>query len=262
MAAPAINAAARLLADLRMRRAGRDQPLGELPADMRPPDMAAAYQVQSRLADILAPDKGAVCGWKIGCTTPVMQDYLKIDHPCAGRLYERTTHRGNATLRAADYFGLGLECEIAVVLARDLIAGDDPASAVGVVMASVEIVEHRFRDFLATGAPTLTADDFFSAGCVLGEAQPLAKVGDLATLTGGFSVNDADPAATGEGAAIMGHPLTALAWIAEHAAAQSAPLRAGQIVTLGSVVKTIYPEADDVVEARFDGLAPVRIEIV
>ena len=41
-------------------------------------------------------------------------------------------------------------------------------AAVGAVMAAIEIVDDRYVDWRALDAPTLTADDFFGAGCVLG----------------------------------------------------------------------------------------------
>ena len=64
------------------------------------------------------------------------------------------------------------------------------------------------------------------------------------------------------GYAILGHPLNALAWLADHVAARGGRLEAGAVVTLGSVVKTIYPEAGTRIEAVFDHLSPVTLEIV
>ena len=261
-----IAAAADLLADLRLRRRGRTAPIEDLPEMLRPVDVPEAYRIQSALTERLEAPLGPQVGWKIGCTTPVMQDYLNIRHPCAGALYRDRTYRGETRLAAADYFKLGLECEIAVELATDLPArpgGHDAASvaeAVGRVMASVEIVEHRFTDFARVAAPSLTADDFFSAGCVLGEGVPLDQAGDLSALKGGFIVNG-ERGPTGTGAAILGHPMTALAWLANHAATQSRPLPKGALITLGSVVKTIYPKPGDQVQAKFDTLPPLALTI-
>jgi 2-keto-4-pentenoate hydratase len=211
---------------------------------------------------------GAQSGWKIGCTTPVMQDYLDIPHPCAGTLYDATTFEGHASLRAANYFQLGLECEIAVRLASDITPGNGDhtrksvATAVGAVMTSVEIVEHRFRDFATAATPSLVADDFFSVGCVIGAPKSLEELGDLSALTGGFRINGATPESQGTGDAILGRPLNALAWLANHLSGRGNILHAGHIVTLGSVVKTIYPDPGTTIEAGFDRLAPVKLNIV
>lgn len=268
MTPDAIQAAAHVLADLRVRAEGRDAPLDDLPEACRPGTLDEAYEIQAALGPLLeARGLGPATGWKIGCTTPVMQDYLKIPHPCAGRLYRNSVYQGEAALTAGDVFQLGLECEVAVRLEADLPArrgGHDAGSvapAVGGVMASVEIVEHRFRDFAAVATPSLVADDFFSVGCVLGAARPLAALGDLATLEGGFRIDGREPEQTGKGAAILGQPLAALAWLADHLAARGARLEAGQVVTLGSVVKTIYPVAGTCIEAVFDRLDPVTLRI-
>ncbi len=269
MTPAAIQAAAEVLADLRVRAAGGSTQLEDLPEACRPESLDEAYAIQEALRPLLeSRGLGPQVGWKIGCTTPVMQSYLKIDHPCAGTLYQATTHRDRATLKADDFFQLGLECEIAVRLSADLDARADGhtkesvAVAVGGVMTSVEIVDHRFRDFAEVATPSLVADDFFSVGCVLGAERPLGGLGDLAALSGGFGIDGAVPDEAGMGDAILGHPLNALAWLADHVAARGARLRKGSVVTLGSVVKTIYPEAGTNIQAGFDRLPPVSLEIV
>lgn len=254
-----IAQAATALANLRLRRNGARPPLDDLPAQIRPRNIAEAYDVQAELAGMLVPTLGPVAGWKIGCTTDVMRRYLNVDQPCAGAMFEREIRHGAAQLRANDYRKLGLECEIAVRLAQDMGAGDDPAQAIGAVMCSVEIVEERFTDFAHTATETLVADNFFGAGCVLGE--DVAPGPDFTSLRGGFSVNGNAPEFIGEGAAIMGDPLAALIWLAKQRASRGG-LKAGQVVTLGSVVKTIYPSVGDVVVASFEGLPGVRLEIV
>lgn len=254
-----IDAAAKALADLRLRR-GATPPIDDLPAAIRPRGVEEAYAVQAALRRRLAEALGPVAGWKIGCTSKVMQDYLGVDHPCMGTLFAGQIREGAARLEAASYRRLGLECEIAVRLGADLGPGADPAAAVAGVMCSVEIVEERFADFSACARESLIADDFFSMGCVLGAPVGIGALPDLATLRGGFRVNGA-AASEGTGAAILGHPLTALAWLAERRAAEGG-LKAGEVATLGSVVKTIYPVAGDRVEAWFDGLGGVTVEIV
>lgn len=257
--------AAGLLADLRVRAEGA-KVLDDLPEPCRPADLDAAYRVQAALRALLAGrGSGPQAGWKIGCTTAVMQEYLNIPHPCAGTLYRATVFEREARVAAADFFTLGLECEITVRLSADLPGtGHDRTSvagAVGGVMASIEIVEHRFRDFSAAAVESLVADDFFSWGCVVGDAVTPGMLPDLGTLHGGFSVNGAAPVTTGDGSAILGHPLAALAWLANHAGALGTSLVAGQVVTLGSVVKTVYPGPGETVVAQFDGLPPAVIVV-
>ncbi|MBL4720331.1 MAG: hydratase, partial [Alphaproteobacteria bacterium] len=240
----------------------------DLPSACRPASLDEAYVLQDALRVRLASQgMGAQSGWKIGCTTSVMQEYLNIPHPCAGALYENTTFDGHAVLTASDYFQLGLECEIAVQLAVDIPPGETThsaesiAGAVGAVMTSVEIVDHRFRDFTKAATESLIADDFFSVGCVTSAQTLLSDLGDLSSLRGGFRINGAAAESIGQADAILGHPLNALAWLANHLSARGMTMRKGHIVTLGSVVKTIYPTMGEKIEAKFDRLPPVTLEI-
>jgi hypothetical protein len=76
-----IREAARLLAAARREK----RPFDRLTEALRPADEAAAYRIQEQLhLDIAAAGKGTVAGYKIGCTTEVMQRYLEIGNPCAG----------------------------------------------------------------------------------------------------------------------------------------------------------------------------------
>ena len=169
--------------------------------------------------------------------------------------------------RSGQFFQLGLECEIAVWLRADITGSSAPfthasvAEAVAYACVSIEIVEHRFSDFALAGTPSLIADDFFSVGCVHAAPMPLTDLHGLAHLTGGFSIDGASPEHEGSGAEILGHPLSALVWLAEHVSAAGEALRAGQLITLGSVVKTIYPQAGTLVEARFDDMPSAHVHV-
>ena len=267
MTPSAIAGAADYIADLRQRRNGRRPPIEELPAAMRPGTLEEGYAVQEAARSLIAArGRGAPVGWKIGSTSPPMQAALGIPFPCAGTLYAGTVHRNHAAIDRADYSKPGLECEIAVRLAADLPAnegGHTRASvlpAVAAVMTSVEIVEWRFTDFKRAGVPSLVADDFFSCGCVLGPECPPATLAGAADIPGRFTVDGA-VVSSGSARDILGHPLNSLAWLADHRAALGLPLRAGEIITLGSIVAALRLERAGLVEAAFDGLGSVTVTV-
>jgi 2-oxo-3-hexenedioate decarboxylase/2-keto-4-pentenoate hydratase len=120
-------------------------------------------------------------------------------------------------------------------------------------MASIEVVDDRYRDYPTLGTPTLIADDFFNAGLVLGEPVRAWQGLDLAALAGRMLINGQE-VGTGRGGDILGHPLEALAWLATTAGARGMPLRAGEFVTLGSVVATKWITAGDKIRVEIDGL--------
>jgi 2-keto-4-pentenoate hydratase len=255
----AVQAAAQAIATARRGRT----PLGALPSQLQPEDEAAGYLVQRALHDLLAPQLGHLAGYKIGCTSKVMQDYLGIPHPCAGGVFARGVHDSGATLAAAGFVRVGVECEIAVRLDRDLPASAAPftadavAAAIGSCHPAIEIVDDRYARWETLGAPTLIADDFFAAGCVLGREVARAALPDLAQLKGRAFING-EMAGEGSGADVLGHPHRALAWLANHLAAEGRALHAGQLVLTGSLVKTMWLQPGDRVRMELDGLGTVE----
>jgi 2-keto-4-pentenoate hydratase len=237
--------------------------LGPLTGDAAPRTEAEGYRIQTALHDLLAADFGARIGYKIGCTSAVMQRYLEIPHPCGGGVFAKGVFASGVSLPATDFVRVGVECEIAVKLARDLVPAQAPFTADSVAQAiesylpAIEIVDDRYVQWETIGAPTLVADDFFAAGCVLGKAVPRAAAPDLLRVTGRALINGAE-VGQGTGADVLGHPHNALAWLANHLAADGQALRAGEIVLTGSLVKTIWLKAGDRVEMQLDGLGSVQ----
>ena len=235
-----------------------------LPPGCRPPSLEDAYRVQAALSERLGSTLGAVRGRKIGCTTQVMQRYLEIGHPCSGALYARRMFPSPAIVPHAGHWRPGVECEIAVRLGRPLPSEAAPferadvAAAVESCMAAIEIVDDRYDDFRALDAASLVADDFFSAGAVVGVPVPAWSDLDLAALRGVMTINGAE-VGSGAGADVMGHPFEALAWLANHTAATGRPLVRGDVVLTGSIVETHWVEPGDHVRVAIESLGEATI---
>src|SRR6202051_815498 len=231
-------AAAKAIATARRNRA----PLHSLGPEIAPRDEAEGYRIQRAVHDLLLPYVGAMVGYKIGCTSAVMQQYLDIPHPCGGGGFAKGVHDSGVSLNTKDFIRGGVECEIAVRLARELAATEEPftaewvAEAIDAYYPAIEIVDDRYVKWETMGAPTLVADDFFAAGCVLGGAVPRSSAPDLLKVIGRALINGSE-AGQGTGADVLGHPHHALAWLANHLAAEAKGLRAGQMVLTGSLVK-------------------------
>jgi 2-keto-4-pentenoate hydratase len=253
-----ILAAAQSIATARRNRA----PLASL-AELAPGDEADGYRIQRAVHDLLLPQAGGLVGYKIGCTSAVMQQYLDIPHPCAGGVFAKGVHDSGVKLRHGDYVRVGVECEIAVRLARSLAPSEAPFTAEWVMEAieayhpAIEIVDDRYVKWETLGAPTLVADDFFAAGCVLGKPVARIKAPDLLQVSGRAMING-EEAGAGTGADVLGHPHNALAWLANHLAEEGKGLHAGQIVLTGSLVKTVWLNPGDVVKMELRGLGTVE----
>lgn len=261
-----IRAAAAAAAAIAAARRGRT-PLAPLPADVAPATEAEGYRIQHALHELLKADVGARVGYKIGCTSAVMQQYLNIPHPCSGGVFAKGVHDSGASLPARDFVRVGVECEIAVRLARDLAPSEAPftaewvAEAIDAYHPAIEIVDDRYVEWQTLGAPTLVADDFFAAGCVLGHPVPRSAAPDLLEVIGRALINGKE-AGQGTGADVLGHPHNALAWLANHLAASGKGLRAGEIVLTGSLVKTVWLNAGDRVVMELQGLGSVAATFV
>lgn len=259
MTDPVRRAAARL-AEARLAR----ERLPGLPDDLRPADEGAAYRVQDALHGMLtARGLGPIVGHKIGCTTPVMQRFLDIDHPCAGGVFSTRVFRESVALPFDSFLHVGVETEIVVVLGRDLpprgapYRRDEARAAVSAIAAAIEIVDDRWIDYRSVDAPTMIADDFFNDASVLGPLRPFDPALDLGALRGTTRINGTE-VGRGTGADVLGHPLDALAWLANLLAARGPGLRAGEFVSTGSVVETKWMARGDDAVVEVEGLGTVR----
>ena len=74
------------------------------------------------MTDVLGP----IIGYKVALTTPVMQRMVGFNEPCAGVVFGNGVHRSPVTIKSNEYVRLGAECEVAVLLKRDLPASSAP----------------------------------------------------------------------------------------------------------------------------------------
>jgi 2-keto-4-pentenoate hydratase len=233
-----------------------------LPAGLMPADLDEAYGIRQVFEEIEeAGGRGAVAGFKIGLTTPIMQQLCGVAEPVYGAIFAGAVHHGRADLDVRNYCRLGIETEIAVRLGEDLPHGRDPERVAGAVescMAAIELLEDLRHDYKRLSAAAMVAGNVWNAGIVV--AAPVAEWRrlDLAQLTARLSINGSE-IGRGKGGDVMGNPLNALAWLAEKRAAEGAPLRRGTIVMTGSMVPIQFPSAGDRAVVEVDGLGTAEL---
>ena len=255
-----IDSAAKVLASAR----SEGEIVTGLEPRMRPCDEKESYLIQDRVHEFLEEQgRGRVIGHKIGCTTPIMQEFLGIDNPCAGGMLEPGFHRDKGVFVHSSFRRVGVECEIAVRIASPIGFGnpksgvEEMASCVGEVLPAIEIVDDRYDNYELLGASTLIADDFFHSGCVVGTASSSWKDVDLASVKGSMHING-ELVGSGVGSDIMGHPFKALSWLAKLFEDRGKVIRPGEFVLLGSVVETKWVEQGDVIRVNMDQLGEVE----
>ena len=224
------------------------RPTEVLPAEIYPASLDEAYAIRRRFQEIEeATGRGAIAGYKIGLTTPVMQQLCGIAEPCYGAIFAREAHERRAELRASDYCRLGVETEIVLRLGEDVPQGGDAeriAAAVESAAAAIELIEDLCYDYRHLDAVAMVAGNVWSAGAVLGVPVTEWRALDLARVTARLLINGREIGG-GVGSDVMGHPLNALAWLAGKLADAGTPLRRGMIVMTGSMVPIQHPLAGD-----------------
>jgi 2-keto-4-pentenoate hydratase len=238
------------------------KPLGPPAA---PATLSDAYDIQEKYVGLLREQHGDAVGYKVGLTSATMQAFCGIDHPIAGVVLERRVHRSGATVRRSDLGRLGLEFEIAVRIKSDVPITNMPWTAETIephidgVCPAIELVDDRGADYANLDVLSLVADNSWNGGIVLSEFASAWP--DLASLRG-RATNDRGAIGEGHGRDILGHPFNSVAWLATQLAARGEGLKAGQIVMTGSVMKTVFPEADANYRFDLEHLGFVEVQLV
>jgi 2-keto-4-pentenoate hydratase len=264
------------LADLPAERAARRldeaherrEHFAPLPAELAPRTPEEAYAIQDDYVALRAERRGAIAGYKIALSSPEMQRFVGVREPQAGVLLAATLHRTPARVRAADYVRLIVEFEIAVEMAADLPAADAPytranlAPFVRSVMPAIELADDRNADYgeLAKHPLELIADNGWNEGAVLGVPLENWHALELAALRGVATING-QVVGEGLGSAAMGHPLAALAWVANHLAARGRSLVYRDLVITGSMITTKIARAGDLVCFKVAELGEVELRV-
>ncbi|UOY03178.1 2-keto-4-pentenoate hydratase [Blastococcus sp. PRF04-17] len=222
-------------------------------------DVDLAYAVQQRLTDARLAGGARVVGRKIGLTSPAVQKQLGVDRPDFGVLFADMDVSDLPEVPSDRLLQPKTEAEIAFVLGADLADGpldaEQVRGAVAYAVAALEIVDSRIAGWDITFGDTV-ADNASSGLFVLGERrltldefEPV-EVG-MAMRLGGDLVSE------GSGAACLGDPLNALAWLARTARDLGDPLRAGQVVLSGALGPMVATPPGSVVTADVGPLGSV-----
>jgi 2-keto-4-pentenoate hydratase len=239
----------------RLRDAYAQGPVAPLRDGISPTDQDGAYAVQTINTRFWLDQGRRIVGRKIGLTAKAVQAQLGVDRPDYGILFDDMAVEDGGVLTTA-LLQPKAEAEVALVMARDLdnprATANDVVAAAAYALPAIEIVDSRIADWKITFADTV-ADNASSAAFVIGSEPRLLAGLDLRTCGMVLDVNGAT-VSMGVGAACLGHPLTAAAWLARTLAALGEPLRAGDIVLTGALGPMVPIVDGDHVRATIGGL--------
>jgi 2-keto-4-pentenoate hydratase len=221
-------------------------------------DITAAYSVQQELT-ALRKRTAELVGHKIGLTSAAVQRQLGVDRPDFGVLFDDMDVSALGAVPVGGLLQPRIEAEVAFLLRADLAGEITPSivrAAVDAMAPALEIVDSRIAGWDISIADTI-ADNASSGLFVLGEAR--AGLDELEPVTVEMELSvDGSVVSKGSGAACLGDPLVALAWLAVAARDLGDPLRAGQVVLSGALGPMVPVLPGIHVSATLTGLGTVE----
>lgn len=245
-----------------------DHPIDIMVQDFVPRTIEEAYAVQSAFLNILAETQGPVGGYKIASTNPASRQRTGVSGPCASGIFARQIAHSPATFTSADYNRFCIECEVGVRLASDLAASGAPytrssvSDAIESLTIGFELINRRES---ASGSGAFAPDiksisTLANAGAVLGAPVTDWHGIDLAASRGAMTING-ELVSEGQGSHVMGHPLEALAWLANLKAEQGNELKAGMLILTGTLTGLMPLNAGDRATIAIEGLGEAHLQL-
>jgi len=236
------------------------------PLTDREPDMTIedAYQIQLRMIQRRLDLGETVIGKKIGVTSKVVMDMLKVNQPDFGHLLSGMVFSEGEPIPANSLIAPRAEAEVAFMLKRDLqgpgVMAADVLRATECVMPCFEIVDSRIQDWKIKIQDTV-ADNASCGVFVLGGVRADPRRLDLA-LAGMVLEKNGEVISTSTGAAVQGSPVNAVAWLANTLGRLGITLKAGEVILSGSQSPLLPVVAGDSLYCSVGGLGGAAVRFI
>jgi len=249
-----------LAADLAQAERSRE-PIAPLTAAYPDIDIVDAYEIQLINIRQRVAEGARVLGHKVGLSSKAMQQMMGVDEPDYGHLLDEMQVFEDTPVKAGRYLLPRVEVEVGFILAEDLPGADctedDVLAATEALVPSIELIDTRITDWKIALCDTI-ADNASSAGFVLGAARVAPADVDVKAIDAVLTRNG-EVVAEGRSDAVLGNPVTAVAWLSRKVESFGVRLRKGDIVLPGSCTRAIDARARDEFVADFNGLGSVRL---
>ena len=223
-----------------------------------------AYQIQLRMIQRRVDAGERIVGKKIGVTSKIVMQMLKVDQPDFGQMTSGMVFSEGEAIRADSMIAPKAEAEVAFVLKSDLIGpgvtAADVLRATDFVVPCFEIVDSRIKDWKIKIQDTV-ADNASCGVLTLGGVRKSPRQLDLA-LAGMVLEKNGDIVSTSAGAAVQGSPVNAVAWLANTLGRLGIGLKAGEIILSGSQSPLIPVKAGDSLYCSVGGLGGTSVRFI
>ena len=236
--------------------------LAGLPEGLAPSTVDEGYAIQEAFRALWGAHR--VSGWKVGATAKVIMDRFGVSEPFVGPFFDGDLVESPAELAAAQHPYLCVEAEFAFRLGRAITprpapySRDEMVEAIASVMPAWEVIGPRYSSLMFAQVASAIADCGLNQAMVLGSETKDWRRLHLSRHPVRFLV-DGKLKAEGSGAAVMGDPITAMVWTANHFSKRGLTLSAGQIISTGATCGVQFLEPGELAEADFGDLGRISI---
>ncbi|KIA60899.1 2-oxo-hept-4-ene-1,7-dioate hydratase [Nocardia vulneris] len=227
----------------------------------RYPEMTVAdsYAVQNEWRRRGIANGRKPVGRKIGLTSKVMQAATGITEPDYGAVFDDMVYDNGAVIEHGRFANVRIEVELAFVLGAPI---DGPGATIFDVMRATEYVVPALEilssriDLTGRTIVDTISDNAAMGGLVYGGNPVRPNTVDLRWVAALLYRNETIEE-SGVAAAVLNHPATGVAWLANKLAEHGDRLDAGELVLAGSFTRPLWVEPGDTILADYGPMGNV-----
>lgn len=205
-------------------------------------DEPTAYSIQDKLIDKLKNLYHAeIAGYKVSMTSKETQAIANTHEPAYGTLLSTYIQQSGDAVKLSSLFSPLIEPEIMFVLTDDLSPNADEAEILekSNICAGLEIPDARYRDWFPNfSLADLLCDNTATGLVVLSEPIAPLPLEDLANVEMALFHNG-EKISEGISSAVLGNPVSAVAWLSQKLAQQNKDLKKGMVISSGTFISPL-----------------------
>lgn len=227
-------------------------------------DWEDAYAIQDEIKRRKIARGTKITGLKCGLTSFAKMKQMGVDSPVFGFVTDYGCIPDGGEVKCSELIHPKVEPEIVFVTKKAL---KGPGCHIGAVLAAtdffmpgIEVIDSRYRDF-KFDLKSVIADNTSASRFVLGGHATPAEGIDLRTL-GVVMEKNGEIVALAAGAAVLGHPATAIAMLANHLGARGEEIPAGTMILSGGITEAVPVKPGDSITLKIQSLGSTSIRFV
>ena len=227
-------------------------------------DWDDAYAIQDAILQRKLSSGRSVAGLKAGLTSFAKMRQMGVDSPVFGFMTDDYAVPHGGEVRTSELIHPKVEPEIAFVLKKALKGPGCHIAAVleatDFVLPGIEVIDSRYQDF-KFDLKSVIADNTSASRFVVGGSPTRLNGLDLRTV-GIVLEKNGEPVSFGAGAAVLGHPATAIAMLANHLGARGREIPAGTLILSGGITEAVPVQAGDHISLRIQGMGSTSLRFI